>query len=159
MGGVMKPLTCLVLLSAILLMSSVGNARNEVLRFLIDDAMTQPKAAEKLNDSVRMFFGDQEHPPVEREIGTYTSNKKTNAFNKSDKKACEWAFLSAMISLQSRAIQMGADAVINIRSYYYKNDFSSATEYECGAGNVVAGVTMIGEVVKLAEGVTTLSLK
>jgi len=147
----MKQLIYLVLIFAILFISSVGNARNEVLRFSIDDAMTQPEAASKLDDSVRMFFGDQEHPAVEREIGTYTSNKKTNAFNKSDKEACERAFLSAMIALQSRAIQAGGNAVVNIHSYYYKSEFSSATEFECGAGNVVAGVTMVGDVVKLAE--------
>jgi len=147
----MKQLAYLVLISAMLFTSSVGNARNDVVRFLIEDAMTQPEAAAKLNDSVGMYFGDQEHPSVEREIGSYTSNKKTNAFNKSDKEACEWAFLSAMIALQSRAVSVGGNAVINIHSFYYKQDFSSATEFECGVGNVVAGVTMVGDVVVLAE--------
>ena len=41
--------------------------------------------------------------------------------------------------------------MINIYSYYYKNEFVSDTEFECGAGNVVAGVTIIGDVVTLAE--------
>lgn len=147
----MKQIAYLVLVLAILFTSSVGNARNDVVRMIIEDAMTQPEAAAKLNDSIGMYFGDQAHPSVERKIGTYTSNKKTNAFRKSDKEACEWAFLSAMISLQSRAVSEGGNAVINIRSYYYKNDFSSATEFECGVGNVVAGVTMVGDVVVLAE--------
>jgi hypothetical protein len=35
-------------------------------------------------------------------IGTYTSNKKTNFANKSDKDGCERAFLSAMISFKER---------------------------------------------------------
>ena len=56
-----------------------------------------------------------------------------------------------MITLQDRAVAEGGNAVINIRSYYYKNDFSSATEFECGAGAIMAGVTMVGEVVKLAD--------
>ena len=56
-----------------------------------------------------------------------------------------------MMSLQRRAVAEGGNAVINIRSYYYKKNFSSATEFECGAGAVVAGVTMIGDVVQLAE--------
>ena len=47
--------------------------------------------------------------------------------------------------------QRGGNAVVNIHSYYYKNTFSSSTEFECGAGAVMSGVTMVGAVVKLAE--------
>jgi len=147
----MKQLTYLVLISMVLFSYSVGYARNTVSQFSIEDALSRGEAESKIKDSIRLFFGDQEHPAVESTMGTYTANKKTNAFNKSDKEACEWAFLSAIMSLQDRAIAEGGNAVVNIRSYYYKNEFSSATEFECGAGNVVAGVTMKGDVVKLAE--------
>lgn len=147
----MKQIAKLVLVSTILFAATVGHTRNTVMRFLIEDAMSQPEAAAKLNDAIGMYFGDQDHPAVEQQLGTFTSNKKTNAFNKGAKRACNWAFLSAMISLQTRAFKEGGNAVVNIRSYYYKNDFSSATEFECGVGNVVAGVTMVGDVVKLAQ--------
>ncbi len=30
-------------------------------------------------------------------------------------------------------------------------EFTSASEFECGAGSMVAGVTLVGDVVKLAE--------
>jgi uncharacterized protein YbjQ (UPF0145 family) len=56
-----------------------------------------------------------------------------------------------MISLQDRAIAEGGNAVVNIRSFYKKRDFTSATEFECGAGAMVAGVALVGDVVKLAE--------
>jgi len=151
MGNKMKQLAYLVLISMVLFSYSTGQARNTISQFSIEDALSQGEAESKLNSSIRLFFGDQEHPAVERQLGTYTSNKKTNAFNKSDKEACEWAFLSAIMSLQDRAIAEGGNAVVNIRSFYYKKEFSSATEFECGAGNVVAGVTMKGDVVKLAE--------
>ncbi len=147
----MKQFAYLALIAALLFSTSVGNARNTVAQYSIEDALAVGEAKGRLNSSIRLFFGDQEHPPVERKLGTYTANKKTNAFRKSDTEACNWAFLSAMISLQSRAVSEGGNAVINIRSYYYKNDFSSPTEFECGSGNVVAGVTMIGEVVELTE--------
>ena len=117
----------------------------------ITAALAWGEAEGKIKDSVQLFFGDQDHPAVAEELGSYTANKKTNAFGKSDEKACKWAFLSAMISLQDRAIAVGGDAVINIRSYYYQNDFSSATEFECGAGTAIAGVTMVGEVVRFAD--------
>ena len=40
---------------------------------------------------VKLTFGDQAHPAVARQIGEHRSSKKTNAFNKSNKEAREWA--------------------------------------------------------------------
>lgn len=147
----MKQLACLVLVSMLLFSYSTLQARNTIHQFSIEQALAKGESESKLNSSIRLFFGDQKYPAVERELGHYSSNKKTNAFNKSDQVACEWAFLSAIMSLQKRAVQQGGNAVVNIRSNYYGNVFSSATEFECGAGNTVAGVTMSGDVVKLAD--------
>ena len=147
----MKHIAYLALIAVLLLSSTNGDTRNTINQYSIEDALAVGEERGRLDNSIRLYFGDQEHPPVARKLGTYTANKKTNAFNKSDREACNWAFLSAMVSLQSRAIREGGNAVINIRSYYYKNKFSSATEFECGTGNVVAGVTMIGDVVELAD--------
>lgn len=147
----MKQLSYLVLFSLVLFSYSAGHARNTVLRVDIESALSTADAQAKLNRGIQFFFGDQAHPAVERHLGTYTANRKTSAVDKSDQKACKWVFLTAMIRLQDRAIANGGDAVINIHSYYYKNNFSSKTEFECGAGDVVAGVTMVGEVVKLAD--------
>ena len=41
--------------------------------------------------------------------------------------------------MKERAIAEGGNAVINIQSYYKKNELSSATEYECGAGAIMGG--------------------
>ena len=147
----MKHFVYLALIAALLFSTSVGNARNTINQYSIEDALAVGEARGRLESSIRLYFGDQEHPTVARKIGTYTANKKTNAFNKSDTEACNWAFLSAMVSLQGRAVREGGNAIINIRSYYYKNKFSSATEFECGSGAMVAGVTMIGDVVELAD--------
>ena len=147
----LKQLTTLVLIAVLLLSTSASDARNTLHRIPIDQAMAQAEAKTRLDPSIRLFFGDQAHPPVARTLGTFTANKKTNAVGKSDQKACKWAFLSALISLQQRAVAEGGNAVINIRSFYYTNKFSSATEFECGAGGLMAGVTMVGDVVELAD--------
>jgi len=131
--------------------TSTSQARNEVLRFSIEEALSQPEAVSRLDSSIRLFFGDQAVPAIERKLGTFTSNKKTNGLNKSDAEACNWAFLSAMMSLQERAAREGGNAVVNIRSFYRKSEFSSASDFECGAGTFVVGITMVGEVVTLAE--------
>jgi uncharacterized protein YbjQ (UPF0145 family) len=130
---------------------SAGNARSTLHQISIESALEWGRQDDVLLRNVQLYFGEQDHPAVESNLGTFTSNKKTNAVGKSDEKACKWAFLSAMKSLQERAIREGGDAVINIHSFYFKNKFSSVTEFECGAGATVAGVTMVGDVVKLAE--------
>lgn len=72
-----------------------------------------------------------------------------NAFNKTDEKACNWAFLSAMIALKDRAVREGGNAVINIKSNYKNNLTSSEKTFQCGAGALMAGVALTGEVVTL----------
>lgn len=140
----------ITLVSAICLLGmQEAIARDTKNMWPIADAMGTPDARAKLDKGIKFFFGKSAHPAVARTFGEFTSNKKTNGANKKDKEACEWAFLSAMISFQERAVAEGGDAVINITSYYKKNDVSSETEYECGSGALMSGVTFRGEVVKL----------
>jgi uncharacterized protein YbjQ (UPF0145 family) len=88
---------------------------------------------------------------VAKTIGEWTSNKKTNAFNKSDQEACDIAFISAAVSLQDRAKREGGNAVINIHSVYKNDKFESGSEYLCGAGATMAGVALRGTVVTLGK--------
>ena len=68
---------------------------------------------------------------------------------KSDKEACDWAMLSAIKAFQIKAKSLGANAIVNIRSNYKHGAFSSTEQYECGAGNVMAGVALKADFVKL----------
>jgi uncharacterized protein YbjQ (UPF0145 family) len=56
-----------------------------------------------------------------------------------------------MIALDKRAKQLGANAVVNIVSYYQKVEMSSPTEFECHAGAVIAGVALKGDFVTIAD--------
>ena len=85
------------------LSSSEAMARDTRHMFSIAEALRTSAAEQQIDANVRLDFGNQSHPPVAIKLGTYTSNRKTNAFNKSDKVACERAFLSAILSLQKRA--------------------------------------------------------
>ncbi len=133
------------------LAAATGHARDDHNLYSIADAMNTAAAKEKLNSNYTFRFGNQGHAKVLKDHGEYSANKKTNAFNKTDKEACEWVFLSAMLTFQDRIEKEGGNAVINIRSYYKKNDFRSDTEYMCGNGALMAGVTFIGDVVTLAD--------
>ncbi len=113
--------------------------------------MQSPEFKERLDPQIRFYFGKQKHPKIKESFGNFATNKKTNAFNKSDEEACRWVMLSAMLSLQDRVKKEGGNAVINISSYYKKNEVRSNTKYECHAGSIMAGVALTGEVVKLAH--------
>jgi uncharacterized protein YbjQ (UPF0145 family) len=128
-----------------------AEARNTKHLLPIADALAVKDAEEKLQGNVKFFFGDQETPKILAKLGIDQSNRKTNAFGKSDEKACNWAFLSAMIALERRAQQLGANAVVNIVSYYDRKVMSSRTEFECHAGAIIAGVVLRGEFVKIEE--------
>jgi hypothetical protein len=144
----MKKSAIVMAAMAAMLVAGVADARDTRLKLPIKDALAANGAQGTLGSDVKFFFGP-DAPKAAKTMGTYTSNKKTNFANKSDKEGCEWAFLSAMISLKERAVAEGGNAVVNIQSFYKKNEFSSATEYECGAGAFVGGVTLRGTVVKL----------
>ena len=138
---------CLVLMLAGLAFSS--HARDDIGKYSISDTLALEKAREVLGTEIQYFFGDQTFGSVTKQFGEFRSNKKTNAFGKSDEAACQWAFLSALKSLKDRAVREGGNAVVNIRSNYKNNTTSSIETYDCGAGNVVAGVALIGDVVSI----------
>jgi len=136
---------------AILTAARPIEARDTRYLLSIKSALEVKDADEKLDGSVKFYFGNQETPKLLSKLGTDVSNRKTNSVGKSDEKACNWAFLSALVSLEKRAKQLGANAVVNIVSYYKKDVMSSATEFECHAGAVIAGVALKGDFVKVEE--------
>lgn len=138
-------------LTVALLGTQAASARDDQLKFPVDEAMQSDTFQSELGSDVRFYWGGQSHPPIDQKFGEFPTNKKTNAFNKSDQEACEWVLLSALISLRDRALREGGNAVINIKSNYKNQEFVSETEYECGAGTFVAGVALKGTVVRLAE--------
>lgn len=124
-------------------------ARDDIKEFSIADALATEQAKNILGDNIQFYFGEQSHGAVNKKFGEFGSNKKTNGVGKSDKQACEWAFLSAMKSLRERAQREGANAVVNIRSNYRNATTTSTATFKCGAGNIMAGVALLGDVVEL----------
>ncbi len=141
----------ILLASSLLLITTQAHSRNTKHMFSVQQALQSADFKQRLVPNIRLYFGNQEHPEKTDFFGQFSSNKKTNSFNKTDKQACQWALLSALLSLQDRAKNEGGNAVINIASYYNKNTVSSNTDYECHAGAVIAGVALIGDVVTLAR--------
>lgn len=139
----------LVLIAATFSAVGTAHAADDKHMMPISAAMEAKDAKEKLSGEVQFFFGNQKTPKVLTKLGSDFTNKKTNAFGKSADTACNWAFLSAMLALQEHAQRVGANAIINIVSYYKKIENSSPTEFECHTGTAIAGVALKGEFVKI----------
>ncbi|MGW8392566.1 excinuclease ATPase subunit [Pseudoduganella sp. HUAS MS19] len=147
----MKKMISVAVLAAAALASSAASARNDMLKFPIEGAMAANDAAARLGGSVKFFFAGQPTPPVASQIISDKTSLRTNGFGKSPQEACNYVFLSAMLKLQKRAQDVGADAVINIVSNFKDVEFASATEFQCADGALMAGVALKGDFVRLAK--------
>lgn len=121
-------------------------AKNDVMRFSIEGALNDPRAKDVLDPNIKLYFGNS--GSGQKVTPLLSANKKTNGVGKTDEEACNWAFLSAMKTFQERAKREGGTKVINLSSYYYKKEFISDKEFECGVGNIMVGVTFRGYVAK-----------
>lgn len=139
----------LMCLSTLSILTFEADARDDVLRYDIAQLLQTAKAKEALDNEIALYFGEQQYSVPTAQYGVISTNKKTNAFNKSDKEACHWVMLSALKALQQRARKQGMNAVVNIVSTYKGRHFASTEQFECGAGTIMAGVALQGSAVKL----------
>jgi uncharacterized protein YbjQ (UPF0145 family) len=126
-------------------------ARDTEYKVPLAEVLEMPEAKEKLDGSVKFYLAGQATPAVIQKLGEDVSNRKTNGVGKEDRYGCKWAALSALIALQDKAKTLGANAVVDIVSYYKKTPFSSPTDFECHAGTVVIGVALKGTYAKVAK--------
>jgi uncharacterized protein YbjQ (UPF0145 family) len=124
--------------------ATLAHAADRTVMLPLQAAIEAATTAGKLDGTVKFYMAGS--GPKGRVVETnVVTNRKTNAFAKSDPEACTWAAQSALITLQEAAKKVGANAVTNIVSYYKKVENRNATDYECHAGAVVAGVALRGD--------------
>ncbi|WP_043445726.1 hypothetical protein [Halotalea alkalilenta] len=146
-----KTLSTAVLITLGVLVAQAAQARDTFYMLPFRDVLALPEAQSKLDPSIRLYFGNQLHPEIITRRGGYYTDRKTNSVLKSDEGACRWVALSALINLQERARAVGANAVVNISSYYNQRENVDNENYECHAGNVVAGVALKGDMVTISN--------
>lgn len=135
--------------TALLALTSTASARDTRVEQSLQELVSSQAAKDAgIDGSVRFYLAGQP-VSVQQRLGEDVTNKKTNAANKSDAEACRWVALSALRALQDGARSRGANAVVDIVSYYKKNEFKSTTNYECWAGTFVAGVALKGTYAKV----------
>ena len=124
-------------------------AADDKYLFSINEALTEH--GELVDSNIELYFATQPHGEIIESLGTFVTNKKTNARFKSADTSCKWVFISAILSLQAKAAVQGGNAVVNIHSFYKKNQMFSEEKYECHDGKNVSGVALKGTVVRLDE--------
>lgn len=140
----MKKILALFLLT----LCATTYAADRIAEYDIEAALQRGYDEGVLDKSIPIYFKGQKNPKYSKVIGEFKTNKKTNAFAKSDEEACQWVFLSAVKQLVQRAQSEGGTAIINVVSNYRNNEFSSPTQFQCGAGAVIAGSALKGTIVK-----------
>ena len=139
----------LIAATALLAVASTAQARDTRVEQSLHELVNSAEARNVgIDGSVKFYLAGEKVSVVER-LGEDVTNKKTNAANKSDAEACRWVALSALRALQDGAKSRGANAVVDIVSYYKKNEFKSSTNYECYAGTILAGVALKGTYAKV----------
>src|SRR5262245_17541425 len=147
----MKPLTSTTVDALFtLLAASPASARNDKYLLSISVALQSKDAQESPDGSVKFFFGNQVVPEIAAKLGSGSTHQRSSTRPSEDARSCNVAFIKALVALQKNAKQLGANAVVNIASYYKNNTLSSATEFECHAG-VSAHVMLKGDFVKIAD--------
>jgi uncharacterized protein YbjQ (UPF0145 family) len=144
-----KTISSVAMIAAALAIAMPAQARDTKLMLPVAAAMSANDAQNRLGETVKFYFGKQATPKVLERLSVDQTSQKTNSFGKSAETSCNWAFLSAMLRLQQRAHELGANAVINIVSNYKNVEMSSETQFECHDGTMVSGVALKGEFVKL----------
>lgn len=137
-----------ILASLALVLSFAGYSADRIGEYDVQTALQRGYDEGVIDKSIPIYFKGQANPKYSKVIGEFKTNKKTNAFGKSDEEAVQWVFLSAVKQLLERAESEGGTAVINVVSNYRNKEFSSPTQFQCGAGAVIAGSALIGTVVK-----------
>ena len=140
-----KLVTSFLFIISILVCAVVAQAADRRLTLPVKTAFESAAAQENLLD-IPIYMKGQKHPPARNVSREFKSNKRTNGFNKSDERACDIAFLSAIIALQKRAQKEGGNAVIDVYSITKDVVYENAENYSCLAGNIVVNVALKGKV-------------
>lgn len=121
-----------------------AHAERDIQTWSIQEAMASENFQDRLGD-FQFVWGDTVNG--QRVMSTST-RKATNGINKSDRAACEWALLSALIAFKEQAEGMGATSVQGIKSTATGTPYSSTTEFQCITGWTNSRVYLEAEIVK-----------
>jgi uncharacterized protein YbjQ (UPF0145 family) len=139
-----------MLFSSVMLASPVTAA--EVLEFSIDDVMASVRATETLKSDISFYHSGQDSLLTTKVLSAATTQQKINGFLKSDRNACELAFLAAMKELKLIALAKGGNALVNIHSSLSEDKEERKDGfYGCISKIAIAEVSLTANIVVLDD--------
>lgn len=142
-----KKLMLLVVLTAAGM--GAAYARDTTLNLPFAEAVARATEAGALDGSVKFYLAGTTPAKAKIVRTEVVTNNKTNALGKTDEGACDWVLRSALIELEAAAKAQGANAVVDVVSFYKRKETKSSTTYECHAGGIVAGVALKAKLAKI----------
>jgi len=137
-------------LMLLIVIAAPAHSRDDKYLLPIKAALESAEPRQKPDGSVKFFFGKASTPPIASKLGSVTPHGKAHTRRAEDVKACNLAFIAALMEFEKHAKQAGANAVVSVVSYYKNVEMASAMEFECHAG-AAAHAILRGDLVKLAE--------
>jgi len=139
-----------ILISGLLFLAIFSNAAHaRDTEVLIESKVAVERQAKGGLLDIPFFMKGQKHPGVKKKIGHWKSTRKGRGAFQSDLDACSRTFVTAIKSLQQRAIKEGGNAVINIKSYTKDVPYEHPSKFRCVAGAIIVHVAVEGDVVVL----------
>ncbi|WP_245806462.1 excinuclease [Francisella halioticida] len=124
-------------------------ASNDIYNMEIKNAMdSMPKKVKTQLGDFKFYFG-KDSKPFEYTKGEtiYTSNR-SNGVLKSNLKACNWVFYSALIDLKKQAQAVNGKGVANIESNWKNNPTNNSKTFVCAEGLIMTGVALKGNIIR-----------
>jgi uncharacterized protein YbjQ (UPF0145 family) len=98
---------------------------------------------------VALYFGSQDHPAVQSQIGQTTASVRIARETDGQDAACNRALTAALEKLRAYARDRHANAVINVGTSFHSTESASTTEFTCGVSPSAAALRVRGDVVVL----------
>ncbi|MEE3711439.1 MULTISPECIES: hypothetical protein [Campylobacter] len=138
----------LVSISCISALSLSAVAADDIIYLPIKPAIDEAIKQGYIDNSVKFKFGSQSGAKDQIFMKQLTTNKKANKVGKSAEESCTRAFHSALIQFFQRAKQEGGTKVVNLTGWFKKIPYDSKTNFQCGVGTLMTGVTLKGDIAK-----------
>ncbi|MDP4076784.1 excinuclease ATPase subunit [Acidovorax sp. A1169] len=142
----------LVLALALLSAATVAHAREEKASLLpLEETVARGIREGKLDGSVTFHLSGAPAPQgTATPLGEEYLHRRTSNIGKELVFACHWAALSGLIALQENAKKRGANAVVDLHSFYKEKTVKDPVHFECNQSSYQTVVAFKGTYVRTA---------
>ncbi|AJW46657.1 MULTISPECIES: hypothetical protein [Ralstonia] len=135
--------TQLLLAACAAMLAQAAHARTEVMTYPLQPVLQSQQFA----PGVALYFGNQPHPAVVNTFGEVTKSSHPARKTATEVEICNATLADALRQLANAAHDRGANAVINIKTWFHSTVSNDPSNYTCGVSGVSAALRVSGELV------------